>query len=64
VRFGTCHAGTYAGQLFAVITFSDWAAYGRAKQDLAGDADYLRIYGEATKAFELQERFISVIEDL
>jgi uncharacterized protein DUF6854 len=64
VRFGSCHAGTYAGQLFAVLTFPDWAAYGKAMHDLAGDADYLRIYGEATKAFELQERLISVIEDL
>jgi hypothetical protein len=64
VRFGPCHAGAYAGQLFAVIAFADWAGYGKAMQELAGDADYLRLYGEATKTFELQERFISVIEDL
>jgi hypothetical protein len=28
------------------------------------DADYQRIYGELTKTFELQERFVGVVEDL
>jgi len=64
VRLGNCHAGAYAGQIFGVITYADWEAYGKAMQALAGDAEYQRIYGELTKTFELQERFVSVIEDL
>jgi hypothetical protein len=64
VRLGNCYAGAYAGQIFGVITYPDWEAYGKAMQALAGDAEYQRIYGELTKAFELQERFVSVIEDL
>src|SRR5271163_256380 len=38
---------------------------GRSRpQTLAGDADYQRIYGELTRTFELQEGFVSVVEDL
>jgi hypothetical protein len=64
VCLGTCYAGAYAGQIFGVITFLDWAAYGKVMQELAADADYQRIYAEITKAFELQDRMVSVIEDL
>jgi len=27
VRWGPCHAGAYAGQMFAAIAFQDWATY-------------------------------------
>ena len=64
VRLGRCHAGAYAGQIFGVVTFADWAAYGRAMQELAADADYQSIYDELTRTFELQERTLSVVEDL
>ena len=64
MRLGNCYAGAYAGQIFGVITFPDWEAYGKAMQALARDGEYQRIYGELTKTFELQERFVSVIEDL
>jgi len=43
VRLGNCHAGAYAGQIFGVITYADWEAYGKAMQALAGDAEYQRI---------------------
>lgn len=37
---------------------------GTVMQELAADADYQRIYAEITKAFELHDRMVSVIEDL
>ena len=64
VRWGLCHAGANAGDLFAAIIFSDWATYGSAMQALSGDTDYQRIYTEASKIFELQERSVIVTEDL
>jgi len=33
-------------------------------QALTADAEYQRIYGELVKGFELQGRFVSVVEDL
>jgi len=64
VRVGNCYAGAYAGQVFGILTFADWESYGKAMQALAADAEYQRVYGELTKTFELQERFVSVVEDL
>ena len=64
VRLGLCTSGAYAGQTFGVITYPDWATYGQAMQGLSEDADYKRILGEISKAFELQERSLMVIEDL
>jgi hypothetical protein len=64
VRLGNCTVGPYAGQVFTVLTFADWAAYGRAMQGLSGDSEYQRIYAEAIKTFELQERSLMVVEDL
>ena len=64
VRLAFCHSGAHAGQTFGVITYPDWASYGRAMQSLSADADYKRILGEMSKTFELQERYLSVTEDL
>src|SRR5436305_1610303 len=64
VRLGNCTVGPYAGQVFTVLTFADWAAYGRAMQGVNADPDYLRMYAEAIKTFELQDRSIMVVEDL
>jgi hypothetical protein len=64
VRLGYCTAGAYAGQIFGVLTFADWASYGRAMQGLLEDPDYKRIYGGLSKTFELQERSVMVTEDL
>ena len=64
VRLGNCTVGPYAGQVFTTLTFTDWAAYGRAMQGLNADPDYQRIYAEASKIFELQDRSIIVVEDL
>ena len=64
VRIGNCYAGAYAGQVFGILTFADSESYGKAMQALIADAEYQRIYGELVKGFELQERFVSVVEDL
>ncbi len=64
VRIGNCYAGAYAGQIFGILTFADWESYGKAMQALAADAEYQRVYRELTKTFELQERYVSVVEDL
>ncbi len=54
----------YADHVFGILTFADWESYGKAMQALTTDAEYQRIYGELTEAFELQERFVSAVEDL
>lgn len=64
LRWGTCHAGAYAGQMFAAIVFPDWTTYGRAMHALSEDAAYQRIYAEATKIAELQERSVLVTQEL
>ena len=64
IRVGLCWAGPHAGQIFGAITFPDWEAYGKSVQALLTDPESQRIYGEITKAFELQERSILMVEDL
>ena len=64
VRVGHCWVGPYAGQIYGAITFADWEAYGKSVQALLADPESQRIYGEITKAFELQERSVLMVEDL
>ena len=64
VRIGDCVAGAYAGQVFGVITFADWESYGKAMQGLTADPEYMRILGELSKVFDLQERWVATIEEL
>ena len=37
---------------------------GKGMQAMTTDAEYQRVYGELAEAFELQERFVSAVEDL
>ena len=64
VRFGPCYAGPDAGQLYIAITFPDWASFGRAQQALAADAQWQKLYAQALKIGELQDRSIIVAQDL
>jgi hypothetical protein len=64
MRLGICNVGPHAGQAFTVLTFPDWETYGKAMQSATADPEYQRLYAEATKTFELQERSIMVVEDL
>ena len=63
-RVGQCWAGPYAGQIYGAITFPDWESYGKGVQTLLADPESQRIYGEISKAFELQERSVLMVEDL
>jgi putative AlgH/UPF0301 family transcriptional regulator len=64
VRLGTCYSGPHAGQLYIAIAFADWATFARAQQAMATDANFQRLYAEASKVVELQERSLLVSEDL
>jgi hypothetical protein len=64
VRCGPCFAGPDAGQVYVAITFADWASFGRAQQALAIDAQMLKLYSDASKVAELQDRSIIVTEEL
>jgi len=50
--------------MFAAIIFQDWATYGRAMHALSEDAAYQRLYAEALKSGELQERSVIVTQEL
>jgi hypothetical protein len=64
VRFGDCHSGPYAGQMFVAITYPDGATYGRALQAQSEDAQFQKAYAEASKIAELQDRSVLVTQDL
>ena len=64
LRLGYCHSGQYTGQVYAAIIFPDWATYGRAMQALSEDPQYQRIYAEALKIADLQDRSVIVSQDI
>jgi hypothetical protein len=64
VRFGPCYAGADAGKFYVAITYPDWAAFGRAQQALASDAQYQRLYAEALKIGKLHDRSLIMAEEL
>jgi hypothetical protein len=64
IRVGYCHSGAYTGQIYAAIFFPDWAAYGRAMQALSEDAEYQRIFAEALKVAELEDRSVLVTQEV
>jgi hypothetical protein len=64
MRMGPCYSGPHAGQLYIAIAFADWETFGKAQQALAADANFQKLYAEASKVVELQERSILVTEDL
>lgn len=64
VRFGPCYSGPDAGRVYVAITFPDWATFGRAQQALSTDAQWQRLYAEALKTGELQDRSLIVAEEL
>lgn len=63
VRVGTCYSGPDTGQLYALVTFPDWATYGRAQQAMAGDAEYQRLMSEGLSIIELVDRSVIVAEE-
>ena len=64
VRFGTCHSGPRAGVISVVVSYPDWQTYGKALQALSEDHAYQALLAEVTKAGELLDRSIMVMQDL
>jgi len=64
VRMGTCYSGPHAGELYIAIGYADWAGFASTQQALAADQNFQRLYAEALKVVELQERSLLVTEDL
>jgi hypothetical protein len=64
VRFGPCFAGGDAGQIYVAISYPDWETFGRAQQALAADEQWQRLYAQAVKLGEVQNRSIVVAEEL
>jgi hypothetical protein len=64
MRMGPCYSGPHAGQLYIAIAFANWESFGKAQQALAADADFQKLYAEALKLVELQERSLLMTEDL
>lgn len=68
IKMSICRYGAYSGQIFAVVTYPDWATFGRIQQSLSEDADMERFRGELMKNvemknIELQERSVMVTEE-
>jgi hypothetical protein len=64
VQVGTCYSGPDTGQLYAAVTFSDWATFGRFQQAVAADTEFQRLMTEGLKVVELLERSVIVAEEL
>jgi hypothetical protein len=64
VRVGPCHSGPDTGRFYVATTYPDWATYGRALQAMAADAEWQRVFAEALKIGELQDRSLIVAEEL
>jgi hypothetical protein len=64
VRRGVCHAGAHPGQIYAVVTFADWTAYGRAMEGLMADPAWQKFMADSAKQFEVQDRTVLAVEDL
>jgi len=64
VRCGPCYSGPDAGQVYVAISFADWATFGRVQQALSTDPQWQRLYAEALKIGELQDRSVIVAEEL
>jgi hypothetical protein len=68
LRMSICRYGAYAGHIFTVATYPDWATFGRSQQGLSEDADMERFRGELMKNIEmknveLQESFVMDTEE-
>jgi hypothetical protein len=68
LRMNICRYGAYAGQIFTVATYPDWATFGRVHQNFLEDEDMKRFRGELMKNIEmknveLQESFVMDTEE-
>lgn len=64
VQLNRVHAGPEVGQWAAVIGFSSWEAYGRAREALANDPGYQASLAQAFEVAEVTSRRIVVSIEL
>ena len=64
VQSGTCYSGPDTGQLHSVVTFPDWATFGKFQQGAAADAEFQRLMAEVLKVVELLDRSVIVGEEI
>jgi hypothetical protein len=64
VRIGPCFSGAHAGQIYVAIVFANWATFARAQQAMAQDTAFQKLYAEASKHVELQDRSIIISEEV
>lgn len=58
VQLTRVHAGPEIGQLAAVISYSGWEAFGRAREALANDSGYQALLARAAEFAEITSRRI------
>jgi hypothetical protein len=63
-QVGRVYSGPETAQWVGVVSFPDWATFGRAQQELATDPEYQALYAELTGIAELTARRIVVGVDL
>jgi hypothetical protein len=64
LRLSRFHTGIWAGEWLAVSRFSSWAAYGKAMEGLANDAEFQKLLADMHSFSELTARNITVGVDL
>jgi hypothetical protein len=58
VELNRVHAGPEIGQWAAVISYSGWEAFGRAREALANDSGYQTLLARASEVAEIASRRI------
>ncbi len=63
-RLARFHTGVWTGEYLVAARFPNWAAYGKAQDGLAKDAEYQKLMAHAQSIAELVGRNIAVGIDL
>lgn len=63
-RVGRVYAGPAVGLWEVAVTYTDWEAYGKTQQALAGDADYQALHDQILGTAEFAGRRIVIGHDL
>jgi hypothetical protein len=63
-RLSRFHTGNFAGEYLVVSRYANWAAYARAQEGLAEDAEYQKLVAHVMSMAEMTARNITVSIDL
>ena len=63
-RVSRFYTGQWAGEWLAVVRYKSWAAYGKAMEGLAEDAEFQKLIAHVLSVAELTGRVITVGIDL